>query len=308
MIATKIPSLKGWAQCLWAILRVLNIKTPQRQSCPCGGFPAISHRQTVDWTWLWKIRALHMWWVPLPAPWGQELQHEFQVIPGVGFCYVLGMQLFVVVATAVARYNSKGQCYSTREYRRRWTVHWMWGKRPWGGWVWGDSKLACSSSLTPCFVNNDCVTIEIIFSAAHVRQEVLTWSWATLCCRNIWASLRKWWHFTAVSRLSVGSATRGENIVCILLWLLYQPGENKSVYSSVAPWVFFLPLSSCLTYPGFNEQCVQWDTVRQLASPAESAIHQPFQNCWEKKVYLVRVYTVSKTNFIWPCQITLLKT
>ena len=286
VIATKIPSLKGWAQCLWAILRVLNIKAPQRQSCPCGGVPEVSHRQTVDWTWPWKIKALRMWWVALLAPWGQELQHEFQVIPGVGFCYVLGMQLFVVVATAVARYKPKGQCYSAREYHRRWTGHWMWSKRPWGG----DSKLVYSGSLTPCFVNIDYVTAEMIFSAAHARKEVLTWLWATLCCRDIWASLRKWRHLTAVSRLAVGSATTGENIVCILLWRLHQPGENKSVYSSVAPWVLFLPLSLCLTYPGFNEQCVQWDTVRQLASPAESAIHQPFQNCWEKSLLGQGVY------------------
>ena len=47
---TKIPSLKGWNRRLWGILWVFNIKTPQRQSCPCGGFPAISQGQTVDWT------------------------------------------------------------------------------------------------------------------------------------------------------------------------------------------------------------------------------------------------------------------
>ena len=32
--------------------------------------------------------------VVLLAPLGQGLQHKFQVIPGIGCCYVLGMQLF----------------------------------------------------------------------------------------------------------------------------------------------------------------------------------------------------------------------
>ena len=27
--------------------------------CTCKGFPAISQGQTVDWTWPWKIKALH---------------------------------------------------------------------------------------------------------------------------------------------------------------------------------------------------------------------------------------------------------
>ena len=42
-------------------------------------------------------------------------------------------------------------------------------------------KMACSSSLVPCFVNNDYVTAETICSTAHVCHEVPTWSWATLC-------------------------------------------------------------------------------------------------------------------------------
>ena len=47
--------------------------------------------------------------------------------------------------------------------------------------VWGESelaKMAHSGALTPCFVNNDYVTVEIIHSTAHARPEVLSWSWA----------------------------------------------------------------------------------------------------------------------------------
>ena len=35
------------------------------------------------------------WRVALLAPRGQGLEHEFQVIPGIGFCYVLGMKLLL---------------------------------------------------------------------------------------------------------------------------------------------------------------------------------------------------------------------
>ena len=83
------------------------------------------------------------------------------------------------------------------------------------------------------------------------------------------------------------SAARGENIACLLLWLddrlllwqerrllwpLCQPGErlccvilchgccperiNMSAVPT-APRVFFQPLSSCLAFPGFSEQCEQ---------------------------------------------------
>ena len=57
----------------------------------------------------------------------------------------------------------------------------------------------------------------------------------------------------------------------LLLWLPQQPGERlyygchasqeKINVSQVpmAPQVFFQPLSSCLAYPGFSEQCEQKD-------------------------------------------------
>ena len=39
--------------------------------------------QMVDWTWPWKIKTPHMWWVAFLAPCGQGLQHDFQVVPWV---------------------------------------------------------------------------------------------------------------------------------------------------------------------------------------------------------------------------------
>ena len=36
--------------------------------------------------------------------------------------------------------------------------------------------MVCSGSLALCFVNNDYVTAEIIYSTAHDCHEVLAWS------------------------------------------------------------------------------------------------------------------------------------
>ena len=38
------------------------------------------------------------------------------------------------------------------------------------------AKMACSGSLARHFVNNDCVTAELVYSTAHARHEVLSWS------------------------------------------------------------------------------------------------------------------------------------
>ena len=55
---------------------------------------------------------------------------------------------------------------------------------PFSDWVvWGESrlvKMARSGFLIPPFINNDCVTTEIVYSTVHTRYEVLTWSQATL--------------------------------------------------------------------------------------------------------------------------------
>ena len=62
-------------------------------------------------------------------------------------------------------------------------------------YLWGESKLAkmaCSGSVATCFINNDHVRAEIIYSTAHVCQELLAWSRATLCCTYIGTSSIKW--------------------------------------------------------------------------------------------------------------------
>ena len=50
------------------------------------------------------------------------------------------------------------------------------GILPLGTTVWEESKLtkmACSGSLTPCFINNDYVTAEIICSIEHAQGACL---------------------------------------------------------------------------------------------------------------------------------------
>ena len=42
------------------------------------------------------------------------------------------------------------------------------------------AKMACSGSLTPRFVNDNHVTVEIIYNTAHARHKVLTRSQANL--------------------------------------------------------------------------------------------------------------------------------
>lgn len=46
------------------------------------------------------------------------------------------------------------------------------------------AKMVCSGSLSPCFVNNEYVTAEIIYSIAHACHEVLTWS-QVVCSTHI---------------------------------------------------------------------------------------------------------------------------
>ena len=59
---------------------------------------------------------------------------------------------------------------------------------------WGESKLSklpCSGSLTPCFVNNDYVIAEIVYSTAYAHHEVPAWSPATSCSTHTWGPLKK---------------------------------------------------------------------------------------------------------------------
>ena len=172
----------------------------------------------------------------------------------------------------------------------------MLGEKPSMGRVWGESKLAkmeCSESLTPHFVNGDHVTAEAIYSTVHACHEVLAWLWDTLCSKHVWTPLRERWHIILHHGCVHWSATRGKNIVCLLLWLLQHPGERlchiRLCYGSycgccisqerihvsavlTGPQVFFWPLTLHLAYHGFSEQCAEWDTARQLASSTGSVI------------------------------------
>ena len=143
--------------------------------------------------------------------------------------------------------------------------------------------MACSGSLTPCFVYNDYVTAQIAYSTAHACHKVLTWSWV-VCSNAYVSSTRSGRNYCCIMGVSLGSAIRGETIAWILLQLLHQQGDNtvmaavsarrevvcSYVYGCcasqnrinvsafpMAPRIFFWPLSSHLAYPGFSEQCAQ---------------------------------------------------
>ena len=88
----------------------------------------------------------------------------------------------------------------------------------------------------------------------------------------------------------------GENIVCLLLWLLHRPGERlfcvrlcygccyhccisqeRVIVSSVptAPPVFFQPRSLCLAYPGFSGPCEKqddWSSNRMIRDTTINSI------------------------------------
>ena len=100
--------------------------------------------------------------------------------------------------------------------------------------------------------------------------------------------LEKWQHYCCIMAVSIGSAWRGDNIVClhmdasqlrenavmaavparrevVLVRLWYgccyscctsQERINRSAVP-MAPQVFFQPLSLCFAYPGFSKQCEQ---------------------------------------------------
>ena len=131
--------------------------------------------------------------------------------------------------------------------------------------------MVCSCSLTPQplalaprFVNNDYVTAEIFYSTVHVGHEVLTCSWV-VCHRDLWAPPRMQWNYCCVMAVLVGSATRGEiygraaasaRRECYYGCCASQEKINVSAVPVALPLViFFQPLSSRLSCPGFNEWC-----------------------------------------------------
>ena len=129
-------------------------------------------------------------------------------------------------------------------------------------------KMACSSSLLPCFVNNDYVTAESICSTVHAPHEVPTWSWATLSCKDMWASSKEQC-ILQLPHSYAHWATRGENIAYLLLWLLCQPEENTAMAAvstrrkqMCLQLLWLLKSSSSLlahSLPGFSEQCEEQD-------------------------------------------------
>ena len=145
-----------------------------------------------------------------------------------------------------------------------------------------------------------------------MQHEVLVWSQATLGC-NICTLIYELYlkssgHYCCLTAVSAESATRRENIVCLLLQLLLQPGVNAVMASVPAkrevcvvlgyavaaalscvsqerinvsavptsPQVFFQPFTLCFVCRGFSQQYRQW-TARQLALWVASAIQLPFQ-------------------------------
>ena len=85
------------------------------------------------------------------------------------------------------------------------------------------AKMARSGSLTARFVNNNYVTAEITYSAAHGRHEILAWSQAALCLMPVRASpqepslLWHWGYIGVASWLCYMRLCRG--CITAALWL-----------------------------------------------------------------------------------------
>ena len=92
--------------------------------------------------------------------------------------------------------------------------------------------MVCSGSFAPHFANNVCITAEIIYNTAHVCHEVLTWSQGTYLVVGyfVWYACGGSMLYCCIMAVSIGSAMRGENIVCLLLWLLCQPGQRTGQF------------------------------------------------------------------------------
>ena len=75
------------------------------------------------------------------------------------------------------------------------------------------------------FVNNVYVTAEIIYRTACAPHEAVAWS-LVVCGRPVQLHLKGDRNYDYFTTMSAGSATGGENIACLLLQLLCQPGER----------------------------------------------------------------------------------
>ena len=161
-----------------------------------------------------------------------------------------------------------------------------WGKRPWRGGVWGESKLAKgagSGSLAPCFVNNDYVTAEIICSTAHMCHQVLAWS-CIMCSTYVWAPPEEWRHYCCVKTVSTGPDTKGEIIVFLLLcrkWMLLNYGVGEDSWESLGlqgdptstSWRSVLGVH-------WKDWCWSWNS-NTLATSCEELTHWKSLCCWE---------------------------
>ena len=155
--------------------------------------------------------------------------------------------------------------------------------------------MVCLGSFAPHLVNNDFVTAEIIYSAAHaylevyvtaeitystvhVLHKVLPWPWV-VCSMPIWApSIKRQElllpqgsvHWVSHERreysvnVAMAAVSARREAVCGYVVLCYVyccsccaslKRTNVSAFP-MAPRIFW-PLSSHLAYPGFNEQCGQ---------------------------------------------------
>ena len=147
-------------------------------------------------------------------------------------------------------------------------------------------KMVCSSSLVPCFVNNDYVTAETICSTAHAHHEVPTWSWATLSCRDMWASSKKqcilllhhgYVHWVGHKRREYGVSASMAPVPARREYCYGCCVNREEINVSAVPMasqVFSQSLSSLLAW-------VQWTVWRtgQQASSTGSAIPPPFFVC-----------------------------
>lgn len=131
--------------------------------------------------------------------------------------------------------------------------------------------MVCSHSLTPrplalfpCFINNDHVTAVIVYSTVHVGHEVLTWLWV-VCHRDLRAPPRMQQNYCYVMAVLVGSAMRGENCgraaasarreYCYGCCASQEKINVSAVPMALPCVIFFQPLSSRLSCPGFIEWC-----------------------------------------------------
>ena len=98
------------------------------------------------------------------------------------------------------------------------------------------AKMACSGSLAPHFLNNDCVSAETIYSTARGTHLVTGYFVWYIRVSSTWKSPEG----LCVVMLCYGCRTSEERI-------------NSSAVP-MAPRIFFQPLSSSFVYRGFSKR------------------------------------------------------